>query len=206
MNYVENLVERYPELACCKEDVLAVVFAIVDCYKKGGKVLLCGNGGSAADCEHIAGELLKGFVSKRPLPNEKIEMLEKNIGRDMAMKLQGAVPAIPLPSIIGVLSAFANDVDPDLVYAQLVSAFAKPDDVLISISTSGNSKNALLASKVAKSLGIKTVALTGAAGGELSKVSDVSVRVPATETYKVQEYHLPVYHAICAEVERIIFS
>ena len=206
MNYIENLIERYPELSVCKESISELTEIILSCYNAGGKILLCGNGGSAADCEHIAGELLKGFMSKRSLNEEKIKMLEKNIGRETALKLQGAIPAIPLPSIIGVISAFANDVDPDLVYAQLVYAFAKPEDVLIAISTSGNSKNAVLSAKVAKSLGIKVCALTGASGGELSKIADVTVCVPEAETYKVQEYHLPVYHAVCAEAERIIFG
>ena len=203
MNYVENMVKRYPELSVCEREVELAVEAFVDCYNAGGKILICGNGGSAADAEHISGELLKGFMQKRPITSEESEKFAP-LG-DVAEKLQRGIPSVPLTSLSAALSAFANDVDPELVFAQLVYALAKPHDLLICLSTSGNSKNVAWAARVAKSLGVKTVALTGIGGGELSKICDICISVPERETYKVQEYHLPVYHAICAEIERILF-
>ena len=157
---------------------------------------------SSADCEHIAGELLKGFLSKRTVQKETYPALSDQARE----KLQSGVPAIPLPSFTGVNSAFANDVDGDWVYAQLTFALAKPVDVLVCLSTSGNSKNVVLAAETAKAIGVKTIALTGAKESKLSALCDVAIRVPETETYKVQELHLPVYHALCAEIEDILFS
>ena len=204
--FIDDLIKRYPALAVCKTDVEKAVATILDTYSAGGKILLCGNGGSAADCEHIAGEMLKGFITKRPPEPHELMGLTLALGSEStASKLQRGIPAIPLPSIVGAFSAFANDVDPELVFAQLVYALAKPHDLLICLSTSGNSKNVVAAARVAKSLGVKTVALTGIGGGELSKICDICISVPERETYKVQEYHLPVYHAICAEIERILF-
>lgn len=196
MNYVKNLTERYPELSVCAEAVQTIIDAIDECHKNGGKVLLCGNGGSAADCEHISGEFLKGFLQKRPYPTD-----------DPAFDgLQQGIPAIPLTSLTASLSAFANDVDPDLCYAQLTGALGKEGDVFIGISTSGNAKNVSAAATVAKKLGIKTFALTGAGGGRLAEICDATVKVPETETYKIQELHLPVYHAICAQCEEDIYG
>ena len=204
-NHVSTLIERYPDLSVCRRDIEKTVAVILDSYQRGGKILLCGNGGSAADCEHISGELLKGFLLKRTPEDEELTGLSLAIGSENAAKLQRGIPAIPLPSMSAAISAFSNDVDPELVYAQLVYALGKKGDVLIGLSTSGNSKNVVHAIKIAKSLGIKTIALTGRDGGELKNIADVTIRVPATETYKVQEYHLPIYHAICAEAERILF-
>ena len=205
-NFINNLTERYPELQCCTGSVEAAVAEILNCYASGGKILLCGNGGSAADCEHIAGEMLKGFISKRPPELHELTGLSIALGSiDAASKLQRGISAIPLPSISGALSAFANDVDPELVFAQLVYALARPNDILVCLSTSGNSKNVVAAAKVAKAIGVKTLAMTGNSGGELKKICDVTINVPECETYKIQEYHLPIYHAICAEVERILF-
>lgn len=206
-NFIENMVKRYPELAVCKEDVEKAVAAVLDCYNAGGKLLLCGNGGSASDCEHISGEFLKGFMTKRTPTSDELERLTAALGsRETAKKLQRGIPAIPLPSLSASLSAFANDVDAELVFAQLVFALARPGDLLICLSTSGNSKNAVAAARVAKALGIKSVAFTGKSGGALLDACDITIRVPETETYKVQEYHLPVYHAICAETERLLFG
>lgn len=204
MNYIENMVKRYPELASCAEDTELVTGAFVACYNAGGKILICGNGGSAADAEHISGELLKGFMQKRPITENERESLSA-LGQ-VADKLQRGIPAVPLTSLSAALSAFANDVDPELVFAQLVFALGKENDLVVGLSTSGNSKNVVAALEVAKARGIKTVAMTGASGGKLSEIADITVKVPATETYKVQEYHLPVYHAICAEAERRIFG
>ncbi|MBO5252422.1 MAG: SIS domain-containing protein, partial [Clostridia bacterium] len=163
-------------------------------------------GGSAADAEHIAGELLKGFLLKRTPTGELLNALSVQMGEEDAIKLQQGISAVPLPSLVGVGSAFCNDVDPALVYAQLVLTLGRKEDVLFCISTSGNSKNVVQAAKAAKSLGICTVALTGASGGALKSICDVSICVPETETYRVQEYHLPVYHAICAQVEETLYG
>ena len=204
MNYVKNMTDRYPALAVCEREVRLATEAVVDCYNNGGKILLLGNGGSAADAEHISGELLKGFLSKRPVTDAERERL--SLLGDAADKLQRGIPAIPLTSLTSVLSAFANDVEPELVYAQLVFALGRECDLVIGLSTSGNSKNVVAALKTAKALGIKTVAMTGETGGALADIADVVIKAPSRETYKVQEYHLPIYHAICAEAERIIFE
>ena len=204
MNYVKNMTDRYPALAACESEVALATEAVVDCYNNGGKILLLGNGGSAADAEHISGEFLKGFLSKRSVTDAERERLSP-LG-DAADKLQRGIPAIPLTSLTSVLSAFANDVEPELVYAQLVFALGRECDLVIGLSTSGNSKNVVAALKTAKALGIKTVAMTGETGGALADIADVVIKAPARETYKVQEYHLPIYHAICAEAERIIFE
>ena len=204
MNYLDNLTERYPELAPLKEKIGAAVDMIIESYKNGGKVLLCGNGGSAADSEHISGELLKGFMELRRPEGDELLALTEALGEDAA-KLQRGVAAVPLTSLSASLSAFANDVDPELVFAQLTYALGKRGDVLICLSTSGNSKNVVKAARVAKALGIKTIGMSGESGGAFLSICDITVNAPSSETYKVQEYHLPIYHAICAEVERILF-
>ena len=193
------LYEKYPALKVCREDIETALELMLDTYRNGGKVLVCGNGGSAADSEHIVGELMKGFLSKRPVTDERIP--EK-----MRDNLQGSLPAISLPSQSAILSAFINDVDPEMMYAQLVYGYAKENDLLIGLSTSGNSKNVVNAIEVARSIGMKTLSLTGEKESRMSALSDVTIRVPETETYKVQEYHLPVYHYLCAEVERAMFE
>lgn len=193
-----NLYERYPILNKCSSDIEKALNLMCSVYKSNGKVLVCGNGGSAADSEHIVGELMKGFMLKRPVTDERIpEHLRKN--------LQGALPAISLPSQSAILSAFINDVEPDMMYAQLVYGYAKENDLVIGLSTSGNSKNVVNAMEVAKCVGAKTLALTGETESRLSGICDVTVRVPETETYKVQELHLPVYHYLCAKTEQIMF-
>lgn len=203
-DYIDDLVKRYPRLDYLADDVRRATDKMIECYRSGGKLLICGNGGSAADSEHISGELLKGFISRRQPHGEELEKLEQALGDD-ARRLQRGIPAIPLTSLTSVLSAFANDVEPELVFAQLTYALGKPGDVLVCLSTSGNSKNVVLAAKAAHALGITIVSLTGEGGGELAKICDVTLSVPERETYKVQEYHLPIYHAICAELERILF-
>lgn len=193
-----KLSERYPNLSVCEESVEQALEMMIDTYKNGGKVLVCGNGGSAADSEHIVGELMKGFLSKREVTDERIpERLRRN--------LQGALPAISLPSQCAVLSAFVNDVEPDMMYAQLIYGYAGESDLVIGISTSGNSKNVVNAVETAKCMGVKTLSLTGAAESRLSELSDMTIRVPETETYKVQELHLPVYHYLCAKAEEFFF-
>ena len=204
-----ELLTRYPCLCECKEDILKAEKALIDCYEKGGKVLICGNGGSCADSDHIVGELMKGFLKKRPLDDsKKAEMKSKCalVDDELLNKLQGGLPAVAIPSITALNSAFCNDVDPELVYAQPVMALAKENDVLIGISTSGNSKNVFGAVKVAKALGIKVIGLTGKTGGKLKQNADICICVPETETFKIQELHLPIYHYICASVEEHFFK
>ena len=193
------LYEKYNALEECREDIEKALELILHTYQNGGKVLVCGNGGSAADSEHIVGELMKGFLLKRPVTDERIP-------ERLRMGLQGSLPAISLPSQCAILSAFINDVDPEMMYAQLVYGYAKENDLVIGLSTSGNSKNVVNAIEVAKCLGVKTLSLTGSKESQMSELSDVTIRVPETETYKVQEYHLPVYHYLCAEIERILFA
>lgn len=195
---MEELLERYPSLAICEGDIKKAADLIIDTYKKGGKVMVCGNGGSCADCEHIVGELMKGFLSMR-------EVKDSRIPEDLRKNLQGALPAISLPSQVAVLSAFINDVEPSMMYAQLVYGYAQENDLLIALSTSGNSQNVVNAAEVAKAVGIKTLALTGEKESKLSEICEVTVRVPERETYKIQELHLPVYHYLCAEAEKTLF-
>lgn len=196
---MKELMERYPALEVCRDSIQQAAELMIDIYRRGGKVLVCGNGGSAADSEHIVGELMKGFLLPRIVTDGRIpEALRKN--------LQGALPAISLPSQCSILSAFVNDVEPDMMYAQLVYGYAREQDLVIGISTSGNSKNVVNAVKVANSIGAKTLSLTGEGGGILGEISDVTVKVPAMETFKIQEYHLPVYHYLCAAVEKYFFG
>ena len=202
MNYIENAIKRYPVLSQCKKEMITAAERIIDMNRNGGKLLLCGNGGSASDCEHISGEMLKGFIVSRNNAVAKLPLLDKNI----AYKLQGGIPSIPLPSLSALVTAFSNDVDPSLIYAQLTYVLGKPGDIFFGISTSGNAENVHCAAKTAKAMGLFTIALTGKDGGRLAEICDCAVKVPEIETYKVQELHLPVYHAICAECERIIFG
>lgn len=206
---LNELLNRYPALAVCREEIEKAVQAMISCYEKGGKLLLCGNGGSCADCEHIVGELMKGFLKKRPLnDSKKAEMKSKCdlVDDELLGKLQGGLPAIAIPSITALNSAFCNDVDPELVYAQPLMSLAKENDILIGISTSGNSKNVFGAVKVAKALGIKVIGLTGKTGGKLKETADICICAPETETYKIQELHLPIYHYLCAAVEEHFFK
>lgn len=196
---LNELLERYPELEPVKEDIQAALELIRQTYENGGKVLVCGNGGSCSDSEHIVGELMKGFKLMRPVTDERIP-------EDLRCGLQGALPAISLPSQTGILSAFINDVDPEMMYAQLVYGYAGENDLLIGLSTSGNSKNVVNAAIIAKAVGAKTLAMTGAKESKLSELCDVTVRVPETETFKIQELHLPVYHFLCAQIEEEIFG
>lgn len=199
MNHIQNLIERYPALAVCEQDITAAVELMIDTYRRGGKVLLCGNGGSAADCDHIAGELLKGFLSLRPVS-------DPTIPSPLRENLQGSLPAVSLPSLTAALTASLNDLDPSYAYAQLLYGLCKEGDLLIAISTSGNAQNVGHAATLARALGGKVLALTGEGGGKLAALSDVTVRVPAKQTYQIQELHLPVYHALCAAVESALFD
>ena len=196
---MEQLLKRYPKLIQCKDDIERELSLIIETYKNGGKILVCGNGGSAADSEHIVGELMKGFLLKRPVIDERIP-------EHIRAGLQGALPAISLPSQSAILSAFINDVDPEMMYAQLVYGYANENDLVIGLSTSGNSKNVVNAVETARAVGAAALSLTGERESRLSALSDVTIKVPETETYKIQELHLPVYHFLCANTEKAFFS
>ena len=203
-NMRTELLMRYPCLEAVIDSIDAAAQMMVDTYKNGGTVLVCGNGGSCADSDHIVGELMKGFLSLRPMSEEQKSRMSDILDEDILTKLQRGIPAISLPSQSAVISAYANDVDPELVYAQLVFGYGKKQDMLIGLSTSGNSKNVVAAAKVARAMGIKTLALTGARDSRLSELCDVTVKAPEIETFKVQELHLPIYHYLCAYVEKYL--
>ena len=208
MDLRTELFERYSQLLPCEKDIDAAKELIVQTYKNGGTVYVCGNGGSCSDSDHIVGELMKGFLLRRELTNAETEKFAEMFedGAEFAAHLQGALPAVSLTAQTAILSAFANDVDPEMVYAQLVYGYARENDLVIGLSTSGNSKNVVCAMKSAKFRGAKTLAMTGAKESKLSSLCDVTVRVPETETFKIQELHLPVYHYLCAAVEEEFFG
>jgi len=196
---LNELLTRYPVLQECTKDIEKALELIIKTYESGGKVLVCGNGGSCSDSDHIVGELMKGFMLKRPVTDERIpERIREH--------LQGSLPAIALPAQGAILSAFINDVDPEMMYAQLVYGYAKPNDLVIGISTSGNSKNVVNAVETAKALGVNTISLTGKNDSKLSELSTVTIKVPEILTFKIQELHLPVYHYLCAATEAHFFQ
>jgi D-sedoheptulose 7-phosphate isomerase len=203
-----ELIARYPALDECVPDIDGAFRLLEACFERGGKVMVCGNGGSAADCEHLVGELMKGFLSRRPLPAAARERLAAEFpahGEYLADTLQGALPAISLVSQSGLISAYGNDVAPDMVYAQQVYGYGRPDDVLIAISTSGRSPNILNAVRVARAQGVASIGFSGRSGGELAELCDVTVRVPEDETLRIQELHLPIYHTLCFMLEQAFF-
>lgn len=188
---------------------MAVCDALIECYSAGGKLLVCGNGGSCADAEHITGELMKGFLKNRPVSiqeKENMKALYPEISDDVVSALQKGLPTIPLSCCGALASAFANDCNPGYVYAQQVYGYGKLGDAFLGISTSGNAENVCAAAAIAKSMGLFALGLSGRDGGELKKICDVSIVVDESETFKIQELHLPVYHAICAYLEEYFFS
>ena len=201
MEILDELYVRYPQLKCCESEIAKALDLLLMCYRGGGKVLTCGNGGSAADAEHIVGELLKKFRKHRDIDSGVAAKLPP----ELVAKLEGALPAVSLVSMSGILTAFANDVAWEAAFAQQVYGLGKPGDVLIALSTSGNSANCVNAALVAKAKGLKVVSMTGEGGGKLAALADAAIRVPESETYKIQELHLPVYHALCAELEKTLF-
>lgn len=204
---IEELIERYPKLEREQSNILEALEILVNCYKKEGKILVAGNGGSAADAEHIVGELMKGFVEPRRLSENYVKRLieaDENMGKELGEKLQAAIPAISLVGHVALSTAYLNDVDPLLGFAQQLNGFGNENDVFLAISTSGNSKNILYACVVAKAKGMKIVALTGGDGGKLKNIADVAIVAPEKETYKIQEYHLPIYHWLCLALEDIL--
>lgn len=204
-----DLFVQYPPLVACRAAILQSFLLLRECYRHQGKVLICGNGGSAADAEHMVGELMKGFMRKRPLATAQraqFRTLFPAEGDELADHLQGALPAIALTGQIALSTAFLNDVAADMIFAQQVYGYARPGDVVLGISTSGNSTNVLNALKVGKALGAKTLGLTGQSGGQMKTLCDVVIGVPATVVYQVQEYHLPIYHVLCRMLEEEFFG
>ncbi len=205
----EELFINYPIFIQCKKEIESAYSILVNCYEHNGKVLVCGNGGSAADSEHIVGELMKEFLIKRPIPanvRNKIVNIDSENGDKISDSLQSALPAVSLVSQTSISTAFMNDVNSDMVFAQQVYGYAQPNDTLIAISTSGNSLNVYNAAVVAKAVGVNVIALTGKSGGKLTQQSDVSICVPSDITFRIQEYHLPIYHMLCAMVEENLFG
>lgn len=198
---IEELFGRFPGLGPCRERITAAFDVMTETFRGGGKVLVCGNGGSAADAEHICGELLKKFKKHRAVPCD----IAAKLRPELVGKLEGSLPAISLVSMSGIVTAFANDVDWETAFAQQVLGLGRAGDVLIALSTGGNSANCVAAAEVMKAKGGKTIAFTGANASRLSEVCDITIRVPETETYRVQELHLPVYHALCAAIEEELF-
>ena len=209
--HLDLLIRRYPILSVCREDIAKAYDILETCFAGGNKLLVAGNGGSCADAEHIVGELMKGFKLPRRSTDELVEKLravDPVRGEELAEKLQGGLPAIALSGHQGLNTAYINDVENGglLMYAQQVNGYGKAGDVFLGISTSGNSKNVMYAAVVARAKGMKVLGLTGSKGGQLAEIADVAIKVPETETYMIQELHLPVYHALCLMLEEKFFG
>lgn len=226
MKFIQKLIQRYPDLAPIETDIAGAYHILKDAYENNRKLLVAGNGGSCADAEHIVGELMKGFLKKRPL-SERIKTCLQNTQKQyeealhqsgkalpkeltdiadvLGNSLQGSLTAIALNNHQGLNTAFANDVNADMTYAQQVSGYGRLGDVFLAISTSGNAKNLLYAALIAKASGLKIILLSGKDGGMLKELADVSIIVPSFETYEIQERHLPIYHALCLELEEEFF-
>lgn len=206
---LDILIKRYPKLSVCDNDIYTAFETIRDSYIAGGKLLICGNGGSAADSDHIVGELMKSFKKHRSLPfdiEESFRKLDLTYGEILAKSLQGALPAIALNNHSALGTAYLNDVNGKVGFAQQVYGYGKKEDCLLAITTSGNSENVYMASIVARQRGMKIVALTGSDGGKIKNIADVTIKVPAEETYMIQEYHLPIYHCLCLMLEDEFFE
>lgn len=207
-SFINELMKRYPQLVVVRKEIEESYEVLKKSYQNGGKLLIAGNGGSCADSEHIVGELMKGFCLERKVPGDFADTLKEidlEMGTNLAAKLQGALPAIALDNHNALNTAYLNDVDGLLCYAQQVYGYGTTGDVFLGISTSGNSKNILNAAIVAKAKGMKVIGLTGEGGGKLADISDVVIKVPEKETFKIQELHLPVYHCLCLMLERTFF-
>lgn len=208
-NHIEVLIERYPQLLECRESIQAAYDILKEAYTKDRKLLVCGNGGSASDSEHIVGELMKEFKLKREVYHDQAEAMQRidpEMGGILAKHLQGALPAIALTGHSSLTTAFMNDSNPELIFAQQVNGYGKAGDVFLGISTSGNSRNILFAAVTAKSKGLKVIGLTGQKPNRLAQLADVCIQVTETETYKIQELHLPVYHCLCMMLEEHFFG
>lgn len=206
---IDLLIKRYPSLSVIKDDIISTFLILKDSYENEGKLLVAGNGGSAADSEHIVGELMKGFKLKRELENsfkEELKNIDLNSGVLLSENLQQALPAIALDGHIALSTAYMNDCEPLMCFAQQVNGFGSKQDVFLGISTSGNSKNIIYAAIVAKAKGMKVIGLTGEKDSKLNEYADVCIKVPETETYMIQELHLPVYHCLCLMLEEYFFG
>lgn len=209
MKHIDLLVERYPSLETAKKDIIEAYLLLEESYENGGKLLVAGNGGSAADAEHIVGELMKGFkMPRKPEADfaEKLVAENQELGSVLAENLQGALPAIALDGHLALSTAYMNDCEPLLCFAQQVNGYGKAGDVFLGISTSGNSKNVLYAATTAHAKGMKVIGLTGAKDSKLKDMSDVCIKAPQTETYMIQELHLPIYHCLCLMLEDKFFA
>lgn len=207
--HIDLLIRRYPELECVRQSVEDAYYVLENCYERDGKLLIAGNGGSAADAEHIAGELMKRFRTPRTIDEEfaaRLKQIDPIRGENLANNLEKSLMAIPLVAHEALTTAYINDVDGLGVFAQQLFGFGREGDVFLGISTSGNSKNIMSATVVARALNIKVLGLTGADGGDLAQVADVAIKVPETETYMIQELHLPVYHCLCLMLEDRFFG
>lgn len=207
--HIDNLIDRYPKLIVCRNSIQEAYNTLKQAYTDGRKLLVCGNGGSASDSEHIVGELMKEFKLKREVFKDQAEALrtiDPELGEILAKHLQGALPAIALTGHSSLTTAFMNDSNPELIFAQQVNGYGKPHDVFLGISTSGNSRNVLFAAVAAKSKGLHVIGLTGQRDSELKELADICIQVPETETYKIQELHLPVYHCLCLMLEEHFFG
>jgi D-sedoheptulose 7-phosphate isomerase len=203
------LLERYPALQACEKELQAAFDLLMAAYQSGNKLLICGNGGSAADSEHMVAELMKGFLKRRPISAGHAAQLEKAggaAGKEIARRLQGTLAAVSLPAQVSLITAIANDLDYDMIFAQQVYGLGRPGDVLLGISTSGKSKNVSNAVLVAKAFGLKSIALTGRSGGDLAPLVDVAIKVPSDNVAEIQELHLPVYHWLSTELEETFFG
>lgn len=207
-NIFNRLFERYPELETVKAEVFEAGEILKNAAIAGNKILVCGNGGSAADADHIAGELLKSFCKKRPLDkklSENLKKIDSGAGEEIASKLQNGVQTISLTHHTALLTAFGNDIDPNMAFAQQCHVYGKEGDIFWGISTSGNAMNVYLAALTAKAKGLKIIGLTGKDGGKLKNICDVCITVPRIEAYEAQELHLPVYHALCLYIEESLW-
>jgi len=206
---IEDLIKRYPVLGSSRSSIFSAAGILIETIRSEGKILTCGNGGSSADADHIVGELMKGFIKRRPLPASRKKALIKtagSYGEKIAETLQQGIPAVSLSSQTALNTAFINDVDPEMFFAQQVAALGNPGDLLWCLSTSGNSANVAAAAVTGKAFGLKTLALTGRNPSRLSEICDICINVDETETYKIQELHLPVYHTLCMIIEENFFS
>lgn len=206
---LDKFIEKHNDLLGCKEEIDSAYQLLCECYSSGGKVLIAGNGGSSSDAEHIVGELMKGFLLKRELKEEErnsLVALDETNGKYLETHLQGALPAISLSSHSSLATAISNDVNGDMIFAQQIQGYGRKGDVFLAISTSGNSRNVVLAAIVAKARGMKVIGLTGAGGGEVAQKADVCIKAPSKETYEIQEYHIAIYHYLCLILEKTFFE
>lgn len=207
MNRIDELISRYSVLEICRESIEKSCDMICECVKSGGKILTCGNGGSAADSQHIVGELMKSFVKNRPVDEKILSRIDdENLRGYFRKNLQTGIPAMSLVSESALMTAYMNDCDPELIFAQQVLGIGNAGDVLLGISTSGNSSNVVYAFEIARAKNLKTIALTGKSGGKLKSIADISICVPSEVTFQIQELHLPIYHALCLEIESRFFA